>query len=279
MKHVYSGHESFACKSLWLKKGYDFINGKNNFNAPDAVVQLGVGKNMVASIRYWMKVFGLTNNDELLPIAHYIFDSNNGKDPFVEDLGTLWLLHFLLVSTGEATLYKLLFTRLQRERKLFDRQHVVNYVKRIMTEDGKQNMFNENTIKKDIGTLLQNYVLPQKAKALDDYGALLIDLELIRIDADGKSYIFNIEGKRQVPWQLFLFAVLSLKGKDNSIGYDLLQEIGLIFCMNDIEVIEMCRIIEANHSGDIRYSDTAGIRQLQFIHRLTVENVLDEYYD
>lgn len=279
MKHVYSGHESFACKSLWLKKGYDFINGKNNFNAPDAVVQLGVGKNMVASIRYWMKVFGLTNNDELLPIAHYIFDSNNGKDPFVEDLGTLWLLHFLLVSTGEATLYKLLFTQLQKERKLFDRQHVVNYVKRIMTEDGKQNMFNENTIKKDIGTLLQNYVLPQKAKALDDYSALLIDLDLIRMDADGKSYVFNIEGKRQVPWQLFLFALLSLKGKDNTIGYDLLQEVGLVFCMNDIEVIEMCRIIEANHSDDIRYSDTAGIRQLQFIHRLTVENVLDEYYD
>lgn len=279
MKHVYSGHESFACKSLWLKKGYDFINSKSNFNAPDAVVQLGVGKNMVASIRYWMKVFGLTNNDELLPISHYIFDSNNGKDPFVEDLGTLWLLHFLLVSTGEATLYKLLFTQLQRERKIFDRQHVVNYVKRIMTEDGKQNMFNENTIKKDIGTLLQNYVLPQKAKALDDYSALLIDLDLIRMDADGKSYIFNIEGKRQVPWQLFLFAILSLKGKDNTIGYDLLQEIGLVFCMNDIEVIEMCRTIEANHSGDIRYSDTAGVRQLQFIHRLTVENVLDEYYD
>ena len=41
MKHVYSGHESFTCKTLWLKKGYDFINNNYNFNAPDAVVQLG----------------------------------------------------------------------------------------------------------------------------------------------------------------------------------------------------------------------------------------------
>ena len=42
-KFVFSGHESFSCKSLWLKKGYDFLIHGYNFNSPDAVVQLGVG--------------------------------------------------------------------------------------------------------------------------------------------------------------------------------------------------------------------------------------------
>lgn len=278
-RYIFSGHESFNCKTLWLKKGYDFIQNDYNFNAPDAVVQLGVGKNMVASIRFWMRAFGLTQNDQLKDIANYLFDKTKGKDPFIEDLGTLWLLHFHLVSSCEATLYTLLFTQLQRERKSFDRQHVVNFVKRVMTEDGKQSQFNENTIKKDIGTLLLNYVLPQKTKALDDYSALLIDLDLIRMDADGKNYLFNIEGKRQIPWQMFLYAILSLKGKDNTVSYDLLQEIGLIFCMNDMEVIEMCKIIEAHNYENVRYSDTAGIRQLQFINEPNSEEVLNEYYD
>ena len=53
-KYVFSGHESFSCKQLWLKKGYDFLVNGNNFNAPDSVVKLGVGKNMVSSIRYWL---------------------------------------------------------------------------------------------------------------------------------------------------------------------------------------------------------------------------------
>lgn len=277
-KYTFSGHESFTCKTLWLKKGYDFIRNGNSFNSPNAVVQLGVGKNMVASIRFWMRAFGLTKNDIPKDIADYIFDSTTGKDPFMEDLGTLWLLHFLLVSTEEATLYNLLFTQLQRERKYFDRQHVINFVKRVMTEDGKQSQYNENTVKKDIGTLLLNYVLPSKAKALDDYSALLIDLDLIRMDADGKSYLFNIEGKRQLPWQIFLYAVLTMKGEDNTVSYDLLQEIGLMFCMNDMEVIEMCKIIEAHHIDDLRYSDTAGIRQLQFINEINSEAVLNEYY-
>lgn len=38
-KPVFSGHESFACKSHWLKRGYDFVNEGNNFNADDAVVE------------------------------------------------------------------------------------------------------------------------------------------------------------------------------------------------------------------------------------------------
>lgn len=278
IRYTFSGHESFTCKVLWLKKGYDFIINGGNFNAPDAVVQLGVGKNMVASIRYWMRSFGLTLSDKPNPIADYMFDTESGKDPFLEDLATLWLLHFLLVSCGEAALYRLVFIQLQRERKSFDRQQVVNFVKRILTENGKQTLFNENTVKKDVGTLLQNYLLPQKPKALDDYSALLIDLDLIRTDADGKTYYFNIEGKRQVPWQIFLYAVLTQKGKDNTVSYDVLQEVGLAFCMNDMEVIELCKVIEAHHIGDVRYTDTAGVRQLQFINDITEEEALREYY-
>ena len=277
-KYTFSGHESFTCKTLWLKKGYDFIRNNNSFNSPDSVVALGVGKKMVASTRYWMRAFGLTENDEPLTIADYHFDSNQGKDPYMEDLGTLWLLHFLLVSTCEATLYHILFTQLQRERKIFDRQHVQNLVRRLMTEDGKQSLYNENTVKKDIGTLLLNYVLPQKAKALDDYSALLIDLDLIRMDADGKNFFFNVEGKRQIPWQVFLYAVIKSKGADMTVSYDTLQELGLTFCMNDMEVIEMCKTIVEHHEDTMAYSDVAGIRQLHFLKNLNEEEVLDEYY-
>ena len=43
IKYTFSGHESFPCKSLWLKKGYDFVNHERNFNAPDAVIDLEYG--------------------------------------------------------------------------------------------------------------------------------------------------------------------------------------------------------------------------------------------
>lgn len=67
--YKFSGHESFPCKSLWLKNGYDFVANKNDFNSPDAVITLGVGKNMVASIRFWLRVFGVTENEKKQSLA------------------------------------------------------------------------------------------------------------------------------------------------------------------------------------------------------------------
>lgn len=91
--YKFSGHESFPCKSLWLKKGYDFVANKNDFNSPDAVITLGVGKNMVASIRFWLRAFGITDNDALTELGNYLFDESKGKDKYLEDIATLWLLH------------------------------------------------------------------------------------------------------------------------------------------------------------------------------------------
>ena len=127
-----------------------------------------------------MKVFGMIDNQGLLSdLSIYLLDTKAGKDPFIEDIGTLWLLHFNIVCNLEATLYNWLFIGLQKERRYFDKDNVVSYVKRRLTEAGKQNLFNQNTVKKDISVLLQSYVLPRKPKAFDDYTALLIDLDLI----------------------------------------------------------------------------------------------------
>lgn len=279
-KYTLSGHESFPCKTLWLTKGYNYMVNGGNFNASDAVIALGVGKNMVSSIRYWLKVFGLAEQDKPTDIANYLFDELKGVDKYIESLGTLWLLHYLLVSSKEATLYNITFVQFQKERKAFEREQLVNYVKRLMIEDGKDKVFNANTTKKDVGVLLQNYAQPYKAKSFEDYSSLLIDLDLIRVEDNGKSFAFNMEGKRRVPLEIFLYAVLREKGADKSVSYDTLQEIGLMFCMTDAEVIDMVQAISQVYSSFVQYSDNAGIRQLLFKEGTSLNEmkILDKYY-
>jgi|UniRef100_UPI004029FFA3 hypothetical protein len=276
-RYIFSGHESFPCKTLWLKKGYDFIDGKNNFNAADSVVKLGVGKNMVASIRYWLKTFGLVKEGSLTEVARFVFADNSGMDPYIEDLGTIWLLHYLLISSREATLYNLLFTRFQRERRVFERQHIISFVKRYMAEKGKLKTYNENTVKKDVAVLLQNYVQPMKAQAMEDYSTLLIDLDLI-MTTDGKQYMFNQEGKRQLPPDILMYAILEEKKSDKSVDYDTLQNIGLMFCLNDMELIAALSLLQERYPDVIRYSDTAGLRQVQFLKKVESMDVLRQYY-
>ena len=282
MKYTFSGHESFPCKSLWLKKGYDFVVSGNDFNSPSAVMDLGVGKNMVASIRYWLRVFGITENDKNTTLANYLFDDKNGKDRYLEDIATLWLLHFNLVFSQKATLYNMFFCGVQRERTHFEKEQVVTFVKLRMAEVGKMTLFNVNTVRKDIGVLLQNYALPRKPQFNEDFSSLLIDLDLIRQNAEGKGYYFNIDGKRKVTKEIFLYGLLKLKEVegDNTISFDIIQErIGLIFCMHDFETIDMLKQLSCEYSQYFIYSDVAGIKQVQFTRDLNVEQVLDDYYE
>lgn len=280
-QYVFSGHESFPCKALWLKKGYDFIVQGKDFNSPDAVVDLGVGKNMVASIRYWLRVFGICDANKPTWLGNYLFSENNGKDKYIEDLATLWLLHFNLVFLKEASLYNMFFCGLQRERSKFEREQVVTYAKLKLVEAGKQYVFNENTMRKDVAVLLQNYSLPRKPQSNEDFSSLLIDLDLIRQSSEGKGYYFNTDGKRKVTKEIFLYGLLKLKEKegDNTISFDTIQErIGLLFCMQDFETIEMLKQLTSDYGQHIAYSDVAGIKQVQFTMDLDVKQVLNDYY-
>ncbi len=281
VKYTFSGHESFPCKTLWLKKGYDFVLAENDFNSPKAVIGLGVGKNMVASIRFWLRVFGVTLNDEPTPLADYLFNDQNGKDRYLEDIATLWLLHFNLVFSEEATLYKMFFCGVQRERTHFEREQILTYVKLKMVEAGKMTLFNPNTVKKDISVLLQNYALPRKPQSNEDFSSLLIDLDLIRQDSEGKGYYFNVDGKRKVTKEIFLYGLLKLKEQevDNTIPFDTIQaRVGLVFCMQDFETIEMLKLLVSEYDEYFSYSDVAGIKQVQFIKNLDCKQVLDNYY-
>lgn len=229
MKYCFSGHESFPCKSMWLKKGYDYWVGRNRFTDPDAVVKLGVGKNMVQSIRFWLRAFGLLNDDEATEIAHYIFEDGDGKDPYAEDNATLWILHYLLVVTAVSSIYRLVFVELQREKKEFDRDQVLSFIKRKCNVPEQKNVFNENTVKKDIRVLLQNYLAPTNPKTNEEYTSILLGLDLIH-ENEGK-YSFNDVSMKQVNPLIVLFALIHIAGEDKTVSFDKLQELSLIFCI------------------------------------------------
>ena len=267
---------------MWLKKGYDFVRDGRDFNSPDAVVFLGVGKNMVASIRYWLKVFGIYNGTDISSLGTYLFDNNFGKDKYLEDIASLQLLHFNLVHNEEATLYKMFFCGLQRERSSFDREQALSYVALRMAEDGKQKIYNANTVKKDIAVLLQNYSLPRKPLSNEDFSSLMIDLDLIRQSSEDKGYYFNHGGKRQVVQEVFLYALITLQEKsgDCSLPFETVQDnIGLVFCMNEMETVNMLRSLNEAYPAVLSYSDVAGIRQIQFTGDVDRMNILDDHYD
>ena len=100
---AFGRHESFPLRFGWIAKGLEALrNDPKVFTRDDATVTLGVGKNMVVSIRYWLQAARIVHRDPnrnvLTPssIADIVF--GDGGDPYLEDEGTIWLLHWLFAT-------------------------------------------------------------------------------------------------------------------------------------------------------------------------------------
>lgn len=278
MKYTFSGHESFQCKSLWLKKGYDYVVDDRSFNDDYAVVALGVGKNMVSSIRFWLKAFGIMDdNSELTEIGRFIFDDKDGIDPYIEDVNTQWLLHYLLVNTQYATIYNVFFEDFCRTRHEFSKEQFLAYIRRLFNDKSFGNIpYNENTISRDISTLLKNYVRPQVMKNFDDFSAVLLDLNLIKLNGD--QYAINHAGKAKLHPMLFLFAILDQYPAEKVIEYQKLLDVANIFCLSQTELYEIFDWLHS-YNSNIFFSNTAGEQLFTINESIDKWSVLKDYYN
>jgi hypothetical protein len=277
-KPIFSGHETFSCKLHWLKRGYEFVVNEYNFNDEEAVVRLGVGKNMVASIKYYMKSFGLLNQDgDLEDIARKLFNSENGFDPFLEDIGSLYLLHFLIVNTNHATAYKTTFIDYHSQRNTIEKNKLQNFIKHLCFDNaGYKNIYNENTVKKDINVLIHNYY-NKSISNIEDSNTIFAQLNLIRETEDG-TFVFNYENKTNVPPKIFLYALLHSFQDNNSISFEMMRDLALTFCLTNNDLLNIIKQLCIDYSGILVFSDVAGIKELQIKGELSKDEVLKNYY-
>lgn len=282
MNYSFSGHETFHCRGFWLKKGFDFAS-KNGAEFNDsAVMELGVGRNMVGSIRYWLRAFSiLDDKDELTEIATNIL-SDKGWDPYLEDEGTLWLLHFLLVnSKSRASAYNIIFGELRRYKQEFTKKHYKNIA---LEKDPSANL---NTLDKDFSVFVRTYLAKPSKDKEESYSGLLSELGLLRDigrkDEIGNSF-YRIENNRQtkIPKEIILYCILSdgLTGKSISIDslFENPESLGNAFAFTR-ENLEVKLMEIANAYKDVVYKNDAGIKELQFKGKQMDANmILTEYY-
>lgn len=277
MKYTFSGHETFQCKNMWLKKGYDFVKAGKSFNDDSAVVDLGVGKNMVASIKFWLKSFGIIDEDNQTTKFGDLIFADNGYDPFLEDPNTLWFLHFQLIHTYYATLYRQVFVNFHKERKEFSKANIFNFIKRQFADKAfEKTIYNENTINKDISTLLKMYVIPDNY-TFDDFSSVLIDLNLIK-KVEKDLYEFNYVTKAELSPLVFLYAVRSIAPTSKVVEYDRLLELSLMFCLSQGDMYEIFAGLTAINNK-ITFDNAAGEQLFVINDDIDTYDVLSMYYN
>jgi Protein of unknown function (DUF4007) len=104
-KASFGRHVTFALRYAWLTKGFQAFN-KNQaiFSSDESTIELGVGKNRVNAIKYWLRATTILKDasDGLITtsLGNAIF-SKGGWDPYLEDEATISTIHWLLATNSE----------------------------------------------------------------------------------------------------------------------------------------------------------------------------------
>jgi len=269
MHYKFSGHETFHCRPIWLKKGYDFAKSDKLFNDTDAVIELGVGKNMVASIKFWLRAFGFYNlHENALEGLSKDLLSDEGFDPFLEDDATLYLLHYLLIKNVEiSSIYYLAFIKLSKEKTEFTTENLKRFIKRECLKEGLE--VNDKTLNNDIKVFLKNYIPSTDTNSgiEDNYNGLFYDLRYlnkIKSSTGETKYRFNINDGRYLPERVFLYVLLEKFESDVSISTQAIREqVSSIFLMERQGTYAMIERLVSKYPKHITFKDDGGRQEVQ----------------
>lgn len=266
-------------RSGWLKKGIDALDADPGvFTSDEALVVLGVGKNMVTSIRHWLivtrmaeeTVVGGTRRMRPTELGTLIFGDRHemGWDSFFEDDATLWLLHWQLAGPGSlAFTWAWTFNHFREYQ--FTKEELANAV--VGGTNGRIGKPpSQETIGRDVECLLHTYVTPETASATDDaLDCPLQGLGLLRAGYD-KQYRFQFGPKPSLPGRLFYYALDKYwEWKHPNAVTVALRDIcydegspGLVFKIDEDTVMEYLDGIHLASNGTYTFEDTGLIREV-----------------
>lgn len=293
-KVTFGRHETFPLRFGWLTKGYRaWGESFEAFERVDPTVFLGVGKNMVMAIRYWLEaaqIFEPVQPHGIAPtdVGRMLFSSSDGCDPFLEDDSTLWLIHWLISSNPSmATTFYWFFNRyhkpeftgleLARALKDFVREHV-------------NARTSETTLKHDVTVLLRMYGPSEKIKGApveEGLDSPMTTLGLLQRESAGKLFLMRVTDRRSLPVAAFGYAVLDVMEAlgQRSIAVERLLHAdnlfaapGSAFRLSEDGLVTKLEELIRWLPSIFELRETAGIHQLYQLKDLTKYEILGKYY-
>lgn len=256
-------------------------------------MRLGVGKNMVRSLRYWCAAFKLLKDDQPTEFGQQLL-GHDGWDAYLEDPASLWLLHWkLLESPNLATAWDFAFNHFRPVE--FTNEDL--FYQLCEYRDRQAPRISDSSLKKDISCILRMYVVqPSKSQVSEDsLDCPFTALGLIHTAGDSRHYLFQVGQKPTLVPEIVVYACLQHHARKGSMAKtipiaNLLYDPGspgLVFKLTESAICEAIETV-ARRWQQISLSDAAGKLQFSFegeprfpkgsFHKSLATDILDRYY-
>lgn len=287
----FRAHESFFIRKGWLYKGLKKI-AKNPRIFSDRSInpsdEFGIGTNMVRSLRYWMQATGLTyEKNEGSYRVQVITDFGKlvmAHDRYMEEEGTLWLIHYKLASNQDmATAWYWFFNEFNMSE--FSKEDFVTALEgyiRFNQQEGDGIAL--SSLEDDFTCLLNTYIPrskmhPEKVSPENNIDCPLGQLGLVDF-VDKKKRIFKKNTPRDIHHLVLLAAMVDQNATQTEIKISrLLQDpcsIGKIF---NLDILVLSHYLDKlARLGLITVVRTAGLDVVRSQEHLTFQGCLKRYY-
>lgn len=271
------GHEKFALREGWVNKALMLLpDNSDAFTRKDATDLFGIGSNMVKSLRYWMKAFGLTNvqGTELSDVGKLIAK----YDPYLENMFSLWIMHSHIAKNKEdATTWFMFFNRCDVND--MDKDEIERILLREVRKYAAGVPFSEKSLKNDIDVLLNMYSKSKdKVDPEDKSVSPFTQLEMLK-KIDGK-YMKKHPNKALLPEEVILYELAEKKIGSEGISIEevVFGEGGLNKVFNMTAVMANDYFDRLDAVGYIRVDRTAGLDMIYPIKAFDGLMVIENYY-
>lgn len=288
----FRGHETFFIRKGWLYKGMNNVikePGVFQGVAGNPMDVLGIGANMVKSLRYWLTTTQLTSepkfgkkNQSLTQLGEIIFKN----DAYMEEIGSIWLVHYKLATNyNDATAWYIFFNEfIKTEFTVEDFYSAV--IKYVRMQEGAA-IPSDRAIEDDFTCIMNTYIPrirlnPAKVHPESNIDCPLGELGLVDvIDKRNRIYKKSIPKLEIIPDLILLAVIIDCADGAKEIKISSLQsdklKIGKIFNLDSITLINALYRLEK--TGLIKVIRTAGLDIIRIDTDMSFLDCVNTYYD
>ncbi len=205
----YAKHESFHIREGWLAKGLRAVQSQRDILRNDtiAAIQLGLGRNMVRALRFWLTATGLLKADPpghiLTPFGSTVWEC----DPYFEDIATLWLIQYhLACSEDNATAWYWFFNHFAYFD--FDQETFVQELSRWALAYEERKPPAQRTLESEFQVLIRTYLPSGREHSPEDgMDSPLAELGLLEA-LPSRRYRMRAPDPERIPPLIVLYVLL-----------------------------------------------------------------------
>lgn len=283
-------HSTFFIREGWIEKAMHEIKanqtGKSIFGKEVGVTNLGIGANMVSSLRYWMVACGLLDSktSDLTEFGEILY----AYDQYLEDIFSWWMIHLKLLTNHvddiklhDAPVFYAAFNEF--DAKNFKKNTLIQWFEEYEYELGFE-ASSEANVESDVSVFLKTYIEEPVDNPEDNLSSPLGKLGLLK-KVDRDTYEFTKPDFSQLNYLIVYYSlILCLKNKSgnraNSINIDDLckSSISPVKLFN-LNVNMLNRYLEQMKQHElITLNKTAGLNMIYINEGKSEREIFEEYF-